>query len=25
VMVEGVPVRTVFKGTLVINSVDGRI
>lgn len=24
-MVEGVPVRTVFKGTLTINSVDGRI
>ena len=25
VMIEGVPVRTVFKGTLVINGVDGRI
>ena len=25
VMVEGVPVRTVFKGNLTINSVDGRI
>ena len=25
VMVEGVPVRTVFKGTLQINGVDGRI
>ena len=24
-MVEGVPVRTVFKGSLVINGVDGRI
>lgn len=24
-MVEGVPVRTVFKGTLTIESVDGRI
>ncbi len=24
-MVEGVPVRTVFKGSLTINSVDGRI
>ena len=24
-MVEGVPVRTVFKGSLMINSVDGRI
>ena len=24
-MVEGVPVRTVFKGTLTINPVDGRI
>ena len=24
-MIEGVPVRTLFKGTLVINSVDGRI
>ena len=24
-MVEGVPVRTVFKGTLTINGVDGRI
>ena len=24
-MVEGVPVRTMFKGTLTINSVDGRI
>lgn len=24
-MVEGVPVRTVFKGTLQINSVDGKI
>lgn len=25
VMVEGVPVRTVFKGTLTIEGVDGRI
>lgn len=25
VMIEGVPVRTVFKGTLTIESVDGRI
>ena len=25
VMVEGIPVRTLFKGTLTINSVDGRI
>ena len=25
VMVEGVPVRTVFKGSLTIESVDGRI
>ena len=24
-MVEGVPVRTVFKGSLTINAVDGRI
>jgi hypothetical protein len=24
-MIEGVPVRTLFKGTLQINSVDGRI
>lgn len=24
-MIEGVPVRTVFKGTLTIESVDGRI
>ena len=24
-MIEGVPVRTVFKGVLVIKSVDGRI
>ena len=24
-MVEGVPVRTVFRGSLTINSVDGRI
>lgn len=24
-MVEGVPIRTVFKGTLTINPVDGRI
>ena len=24
-MIEGVPVRTVFKGSLTINAVDGRI